>query len=457
VPDDRTSSAGAADLARQINLLLVLLDVLREARHARTTEALRFVFVNRARRLFEYRQAVFLTLDPSGKTRVGAVSNVAVPERDAPFIRWVEAAARAVASSGEAARLPHIVGRESLPSRLQDDFDAWGFGTALWCPLPAPDGALPAALWITRDGDWTDAEMALLTEVSEAFGSAWAALAKPAAPRRVRRRRTLVSVAAATLLFGVLALPVSRSTLAPAEIAPVDPLIVAAPLEGVIDRFYVQPNQKIVAGQPLFGFEPTVLRARAEIARKALTSAEAEYMTATQSAFSDARATTRLAQLKAQADLRRAELSFAVQQLDRITVKADRSGIVIFADVNDWLGRPVAVGERILTIADPAAAEVEIHVPVADALDLENGAPVRLFLNVDPLRRISARIRHASYEPGLMPGGTLAYRVQATLEGDAEKPRIGLHGTAKIEGKRVPLALYLFRRPLAAIRQTLGL
>ena len=38
-----------------------------------------------------------------------------------------------------------------------------------------------------------------------------------------------------------------------------------------------------------------------------------------------------------------------------------------------------------------------------------------------------------------------------------QAPRIGLRGTAKVYAKRVPLAVYLFRRPLAALRKTLGL
>ena len=28
--------------------------------------------------------------------------------------------------------------------------------------------------------------------------------------------------------------------------------------------------------------------------------------------------------------------------LDRVTVKAERAGIAVFTDVNDWLGKPVA-------------------------------------------------------------------------------------------------------------------
>jgi multidrug resistance efflux pump len=455
VPDDRVA-VGDDAVNRQLAVLVVLLELLREARQARTVEALRFVFVNRLRRLINYRQAVFLTLGPAGRARVGAVSNVALPEKDAPFVRWLEAAARSVAQTPEG-RKPHLVTAADVPPHLRTDFTEWGPPQALWVPLPGFDEAVPAALWLTRDGDWNDGELVLIDQIAEGFGSAWWALARPRRKRGVRLRRWLTTLAVMAAIGGVLALPVPRSTLAPAEVSARDPLIVAAPLEGAIDRFMVQPNAPVTAGQPLFSFEPTVLRSRSEVARKALTAAEAEHLTAAQGAFGDQQAKARLAQLKAQVELKRAELAFALDLLDRVTVKAERSGIAVFTDANDWLGKPVSVGERIMTLADPDQTEIEIHVAVADALDLEEGAAVRLFLNVDPLHPINAKVRHASYEPGMTATGVLAYRVLATLDPDGPKPRIGLRGTAKIEGETVPLALHLFRRPLAAARQTLGL
>ena len=142
-------------------------------------------------------------------------------------------------------------------------------------------------------------------------------------------------------------------------------------------------------------------------------------------------------------------------------MKAERAGIAVFTDVNDWLGKPLSVGERVLTLADPQAPEIDIMVPVGDALVLEPGSRVELFLNVDPLHPLRARLTHASYEAGLSASGVLSYRVKAALEpgeipGETP-PRIGLRGTAKILGDRVPLALYLFRRPLALLRQSLGI
>lgn len=455
-----------------VNGLLMLLELQRQAWRQATAPELRYHIVNQTRRLIAFRQAAFLTVGERGRATLEAVSNIAVLEPNAPFAQWLEEAVRAVAT-GEHANSVHVVDPAALPALVRTAWGEWGPAQVLWCPLRKPElprDALPGAaaesrgkavpplagLWLGRDEPWTDGEILLLSHLTEGYGHAWWALSGKRAKRH-GLRRALLPLLVLLAVAGALAIPVPMSTLAPAEIQTRNPVIVAAPLDGVIERFHVQPNEMVTAGQPLFSFESTVLRSRFEVARKGLTQAEAELLTASQAAFADPQTKARVAQLRAQVELRRAEMALARDLLERVTVKADRAGIAVFTDVNDWLGKPVAVGERVLTLADPQAPEIDIMVPVGDALVLEPGSPVELFLNVDPLHPLQARLTHASYEAGLSAAGVLSYRVKAALEPGETPPRIGLRGTAKILGDRVPLALYLFRRPLALLRQSMGI
>ncbi len=116
----------------------------------------------------------------------------------------------------------------------------------------------------------------------------------------------------------------------------------------------------------------------------------------------------------------------------------------------------MTIGERILTIADPDRAELEIRLSVPDAITLVPGAPIAFFLNVAPERSNSAVLRYASYEATLSPDGVLSYRLKASFGDGQAPPRIGLKGTAKIYGERVSLFYFLMRRPLAALRQVVG-
>lgn len=254
-------------------------------------------------------------------------------------------------------------------------------------------------------------------------------------------------------------MPVRQSVLAPAEVVARDPVVVAAPLDGVIESFAVAPNQPVHAGQELFRFDDTKLRSQYEVAKRTLDIARAELRRASQSAFNDRESSAQIDLLRARVKLREAELDHARALLDRVVDTAERDGVAVFTHANDWIGRPVVTGERVMEIADPAHTELRIDLPVADAIVLEPGAEVVLFLDAEPLMPRVAHLKTASYEAEVTPSGTLAYRVTAVFD-DSEDgglpPRVGLHGTAKVYGEQVPLALYLFRRPLSAVRRALG-
>jgi multidrug resistance efflux pump len=451
MPDTRQMTAGFG----------TFLQLERAARHAATPEELAFVAVNETRRLIAYRQAAVIG-DPGGRARVETVSGVAVLDRNAPFLRWLGraagAAARTTAAVGNA---PRRIDPAALPEDIVRDWAEWAAAHVLWVPLPSPDGRIDAAMWLARDEPWQDSDLLLLERLADCYGHARTALTAGrrgrARPARGQRRRRLLLWAVPVALAAAMAIPVRQSALAPAEVVPRDPVLVAAPLDGVIAEMAVAPNQPVAAGDPLLSFDDTELRNAHAVAERTLAVARAEARQAAQAAFNDPRDSARLAVLEARADMRAAELAYAAERLSRVRVTAPAGGIAVFSDPNDWIGRPVATGQRIMLIADPGQAELRIRLPVADAIALSPGAPVDLFLDVAPLDPVAAVLTHAAYEAEVTPAGALAYRVAARFAEDAAIPRIGLQGTAKIYGETVPLGLYLFRRPIAAVRQTLGL
>jgi hypothetical protein len=155
-------------------------------------------------------------------------------------------------------------------------------------------------------------------------------------------------------------------------------------------------------------------------------------------------------------DQQRAEAGYLRDLLARVEIRAARSGIAIFDDPNEWLGRPVNIGERIMQVADPGRVELEIRLPVADAIRLEPDAEVRFFLNIDPRAPVPALLDVVGYRAQPGPDGVPAFRLKARFAETAPLLRIGLRGTAKLYGEEVPVAWYVFRKPLAALRTWLG-
>jgi hypothetical protein len=95
-------------------------------------------------------------------------------------------------------------------------------------------------------------------------------------------------------------------------------------------------------------------------------------------------------------------------------------------------------------------------LPVKDALNIEAGAPMKMFLHTDPLHPINAKLKQTSYQASMSPENISSYRLKGAFDEAKQLPRIGLRGTARISGEWSVLGYYLFRRPISAAREWLG-
>jgi hypothetical protein len=445
--------------------LVRLVELSRAARQARTPPELRFMLVNDTHSLVPYRQGG-LWLARGG---LQALSGVVEIEANAPYAQWLDQVCRHL---HKACPSGARVGAADLPLELGESWAGWLPAYGLWLPLVAGAGAAPAAggLLLVRDLPWNAQEGALLADWLQVWAHAWhalgaarggpfrsgAATGNPASdgPRRTRRR---LAAAALVLALGALLtwVQVPLTVLAPGELVPANPDVIRAPLEGVIGTVHVRPNDTVTKGQPVFSFDDALIRSRADVARQALATAEAEYRQASQQALVDPRARAMLALLRGKAEERRAEVVYAREQLERTRVVAPRDGVVLFDDPTEWIGKPVTVGERVMRIAEPEDVEIEAWVGVGDAIPLALGTPLTLQLRASPLEPLEATLRYVAHDAVERPDGTYAYRLRATVTG-THRHRVGLKGTIRIDGERVSLGYWIFRRPMAAVREWTG-
>ncbi|MFM7347050.1 MAG: efflux RND transporter periplasmic adaptor subunit [Tagaea sp.] len=436
--------------------LSAAIDLQRRARAAGNFEELAFVAANETALLVPYRQAVLLTWEGK-RLRPSVASGLARMDRDAPYTVWLAGAFGTMPAFPS----PRRIGADDLPGGEGAQWGQYLPAHAVCVPLARANERL-GALLVARDEPFADAELAALDIAGAAFAHAWSALATKGAWRVARKASRFGR--AATIVLGLAAIsagfvPVRESVLAPAEIVPREAAVVRSALDGVVERVAVRPNEAVRAGQLLATLDARRIDSQIDVARKALEAAEAELRQATQAAVFDPRARAGVASLRGRTEQAAAELAYQLSLRERVEIKAPREGIAVFDDASDFVGRPLAIGERLMLVADPAAIELEIRLPVGDAIRLEPGADVRFFLNIDPQRPIGAALSFAAYRASPGPDGTLSYRLKARFAEDEarERLRIGLKGTARILGEEVPLAIYLFRRPIAAMRQWAGL
>ena len=440
------------------NPLAALLHLEARARSARDLPALDFVISNETWQLSHYRQAFVFRPDALARPRLTSVSGLAVLEGDAPFTLWIN---RLAGHAWKAFSEPQAFTAGDLPADFAEGWGEWMPVHALYMPLAGPDGALIGAVIFGRDEPWSESVIQQFTRLHEAYGySLWALMRADSLGSRlmgrVRGSSWLLKAALVAALLA-LAIPVRMSVLAPAEVIALEAQVVAAPMDGVVEAFRVQPNQEVKKDQVLFTLDRTTLASRREVAQKALEVARTDALLAAQKAFQSDESRGELAVLQGRVREREAELAFIDTQLARVEVRAPAPGIAVFGDPNDWIGKPVQTGERIVLLADPADAGVLVWLPVADAINLEPGAEIRLFLHVAPLKPLTASLTQTSYQATPSPDGIAAYRIRGRFQGDTGIARIGLKGTAKLYGERRPLAYLIFRRPLATLREWTGL
>jgi len=426
-------------------------------RAARTIAELRFSIANETFTLFRYRQAFVWETDGT-RARLATVSGLAQLGSTSPLQQWLGRVGRVLAA--RAGLDGDYLDATDLPAELAADWSEWLPDHLLCFPVVTPDARRVAIVGFALDEPAPDAAQPWLARLPAVWGHAWAALQGRRSRRAGRWAARVLRGSLALAALAALAVPVRMSVLAPAEIAPLSAFAIAAPMDGVIREFHVRPNQAVRQGERLFTLEDTTLRSRREVALRQLAVARADALAAAQKSFDNAASRAELAVLDGRVAERRAEVASIEQQLARVAVVAPRDGVVVFGDTLDWQGKPVVTGERIALLADPGDAGVLIWLPVADAISLEADSALRLFLRVAPTDPLPARIVQTSYQSTLSPDGVASYRLRARFEAlgevDAQRVRIGLTGTAKLYGERAPLGYYLFRRPLAALREFTG-
>jgi hypothetical protein len=435
----------------------LLLGLQQRCLRAQDLAELGFVIANETWHLCPYRQAAVFILDRLGNPVLKTISGLATIQEETPFTLWLGRLCR-LASADFQGPEPKRLAPAMFAGDVAEGWSEWWPEHAVWVSLTGRNGRRLGSVLLVREVPWEDADLQLLGMLGETWGYCTQALRgeRPSLQdywtqfRNHKRYRQVMLALAVLLVF-----PVRLSALAPAEIIPLQAEAVAAPMEGVVKTFHVPPNASVKQGQPLFSLDDTTLRNRREVALQTLAVARADALGAQQKAFDSQQSKSELATLIGRVREKEAELAYLEESLARIEVKAPLDGILVYADPNDWLGKPVVTGERIAQLAQPNDLGVLMWLPVGDAINLEPGASMRVYLQVSPLSSLSAELIQTSYQATLSPDGIASYRIRGKLAAGSDA-RIGLRGVAKVYGGWRPLFYWVLRRPFGALRQWLG-
>ncbi len=254
-------------------------------------------------------------------------------------------------------------------------------------------------------------------------------LLRAARARMTRRHDPLPKLLALALTAAVLVAgwwPVSWHVGAPARIEGAVQRVVAAPMDGYLQRSLVRPGDTVHAGDVLVELADQDLRLEQRRWEGALAQHE--------NGFAAALARADRAQFvitQGKAGEARAQLDLVRQQLARTKLLAPIDGVVIRGDLGQSLGAPVQRGDVLLTLAPAERFRLIVDVDERDIASIHAGQSGELALAslpVDTLGFVVERVTPVA----TVRDGRNTFAVEARLTHAAPLLRPGLEGVAKI-------------------------
>lgn len=440
--------------------LLVLDDEIRKLNNLREFS---FFATNETHRLIPYHTAYLWQSKELIDNVILAQSGTAEIDKTAPSNQWLNEKINLIKSTKKAVEI-HQIDLVTQPD-TENTLDKFSIHYKpeelpqylLWCPLFNKANTLNGGLIIFRETPFSESEIKMLQWLIASYQYTWAILVKTRKlPPWKKFKEKPLFISISILILGLLLFPVRVSVLGTATVVPKSPVLINAPMQGVIKSFAVSPGDAVTEGQLLITLDKSDLLSTAEVNRKDYLLTQAKLRATVNAGFNKNETNAEIPILQAQLAIDKAHLDYTYSLLAKAEIKSPIAGIVVFDSKEDWVSQPVQTGERILVVADPKLVKLKIYLPVADLIRLEVGSKGDFFL-YGQLGTLPIQVTTLGYNAKLLPNKILAYQLSANFTNPNDTPQLGAQGTARLYGSRVPLIYYLLRRPLQAMRQTLGI
>jgi hypothetical protein len=433
-----------------------------KALEARNTQSFLFVVVNDTYQLMKYDQAIVWRIQKdkvkmlaiSGQTTVNAFSEMHLTLTDI---------VDAIKDKGTA----QMIDGEKL-SQYQDKWETYQKQNqtgVLWLPIYS-DKKLVLGLWlekwnVTKQEEPDPKTMSLLQDyLLKGYGAAWSKHTSKFGLGKMKAQRILKFwlLLGVVLLVLVSFIRVPLRIAAPCEVIPKEPYIVTAPLEGVISEIVVHPGDRVNKGEPLVKYDARVPQRELNIVEKEMEIAKAKLSKSETGGIRDPQVLQDLEINRLQLERAKVSYNYQKQRFDLLTIDAPVAGIVVIESPDEWRGRPVQVGEKIMTIIDLASTKVKMWVPADDNIEFNKEASIRIFLNANPAITFTAKLDYISSEVVLSDTNVPSFIAEAEWEhADSATIKPGSKGTAILSGEKVSLFYYVARKPFAYLRRKLGM
>ncbi|HYF98094.1 MAG TPA: HlyD family efflux transporter periplasmic adaptor subunit, partial [Coxiellaceae bacterium] len=402
----------------QIKNLSMLLSLMSELHKINNLNDYGFFAVNETLLVMPYQTALFWQKHPTSYIKLRNMSGVSQVDQNSLTALWFKNIIHYCQL--KKMNMLRALNKEEFSEHIQQTWPEHLSSQVLWAPLHNKNGKVEAGLIYVRRQVWSENDIKRYAWVHQAYQYSWRCLYQPSRWRvwlehYYEKRRRPIIIAAGIAAIVIPLFPVSNTVLAPAEIVAHKPAVITSPFQGVIKKVYVRSNQTVNKGEILFSLDDTLLKNESQLAEGRLRTMQAQLKEAVQKGFIDPKSRAEINILSAKVKENDLQLQYNNALLKKVKVRAPKNGIVLYDESHDWTGQPVSTGQKVMTIAQPSQVEMEIWLPVSDAIQFKEGTEVKLFPEGQPFKVIHGTVIYESYSAELSPKKVLAYRLIASI------------------------------------------
>ena len=455
-----TSTQAQNPLQVILNQLTVIQQITLKAFKAKTSQNLNFIILNDTYHVMPYDLAGLWKINSNGSTLLGVSGQTTYTTQSDIVQHWKdtltdlkESGTYKVLSTED---FPHL--KENWKKSKTNENSS-----VLWLPI-IRQGQETIGLWLEK---WEDPQGVIFknnmkiidAHLIPGYAVAWENLNPTSWYKRFKKyfnRKTLSFLLPfIVLLFLLIRVPLR--IVAPCEVVPKDFYIVTAPLNGIIAKVDVKPGQQIKQGEALYEYDPRVPTQELKIAEKQVLLMNAEINRATAVSVEEHQSSGDLATGNIKLQKAELDLAFAQNNFKELTGKAPISGVALIDNPDEWQGKPVKLGEKILLIANPDQTKVRMWIPESDNIQIDKTIPVRIYLNPNPEINYYVKLNFISHEANLTDKHISSFEAEGEWIGEDNKAKLGVKGSAVLYGEKVSLLYYILRKPLSTLREFTGL
>lgn len=437
-----------------LNILTAINKLTLKAFATKNKKNLAFLILNDTIQVIRYDRAVLWSYDNNTPKMLGVSGQTAAPETS-DFSKKL----KVLVEDLQDPNIPHVLSAEYFVNKkdLWKQYSETPPGpSVLWFPIMS-NGKRRLGLWLERWGGstWTNQEGEILNFLVQAYGLAWENLTPYYGLHTLRKK--VLWIAGVLSLLALFVIRVPLRIVAPCEVVPRDPIMVTAPLEDIIDKVDVKPGEIVHKGEILFEYDKRVALQSLKIAQNQVRVAQEDLSRAKTLAFKEEKALAEVSILEAKLKKEQANLALAKYRASQLVVHSPQDGVTIFENPDEWRGKPVKVGEKVMMVSDPNHTKIRLWIPESDNIPLEMNKPIYIFLNVTPTVSREAKLEFISNASTVTPQNLVSFMAEAEWVNPNEDVKLGLKGSAILYGEKVSLIYWIIRKPWISLRNFLGI